>query len=86
MVPSERRGIDNPREVRGACSVPAGRCGDEGGGVCCFRSWTSVPTADFVLGTEPMGLRFTGLATLVVVMGFSCASIEHHHVPGPGME
>lgn len=82
LVPSENQRIDNSCEVLSTCSVHASRSdGTRGGRLCCFCSQTSVPTADFVLGTKPVGLGLTGLVALVLGLGVSCANTECYHVP-----
>lgn len=63
-----------------------------GGGVFRFCSWTSVPAADCVLVTGPVGLGLI-LNTLVLSTvenaGGEVLLCQHllgaHHVPGPGM-
>ena len=56
-----------------------------GGGLYCFCSWTSVPTADFTLDTQPVGLGPTGLAALALGMGFSSANISWVSRPWDGV-
>lgn len=44
--------------------MPAAVMTVRGSGLFCFCSWTLVPTANSVLGTEPVGVGLIGQATL----------------------